>query len=154
MNDDMYYMNEALEEAKKAFDIKEVPIGCIIVYKDQVIGRGYNMRNTKKSTLAHAELLAIAEASEFLKDWRLEECEMYITLEPCPMCAGAIVQARIPKVIIGANNLKSGSAGSIINILGIEQFNHQVDIVKGVLEEECSDLLREFFKELRKNKTR
>jgi tRNA(adenine34) deaminase len=146
------YMEEAIKEAEKAFALNEVPIGCIIVYKNQIIGRACNMRNTKKSTLAHAEILAIEEATKYIGDWRLEECHMYITLEPCPMCAGAIVQARIPKVILGAKNLKSGSAGSIINILDENKFNHQVELIEGVLEEKCSSLLKEFFRKLRKER--
>lgn len=146
---DTKYMKEALKEAQKAEEIGEVPIGCVIVYEDNIIGRGYNKRNSNKSTLAHAELIAIDKASNKMKDWRLEECTMYITLEPCQMCAGAIVQSRMEKVVIGAMNPKAGCAGSILNLLQVEEFNHQVEIVRDVLEEECAAILQEFFKKLR-----
>jgi tRNA(adenine34) deaminase len=122
------------------------------VYQDKIIARGYNRRNTDKSTLAHAEIIAIKKASKVIGDWRLEDCTMYVTLEPCQMCAGAIVQARIPKVVMGTMNAKAGCAGSVINILQMEGFNHRVEIVKGVLEEECKSIMQEFFKELRKRK--
>lgn len=151
--EDRKYMREAIRQAKKAEQIEEVPIGCVIVYQGKIIGRGYNKRNLQGSTLAHAELLAIKKASKFLSDWRLEECTMYVTLEPCPMCAGAIVQARIPKVIIGAMNPKAGCAGSILNLLEERRFNHQVDTKRGLLEEECQNLLKEFFRNLRKRKS-
>lgn len=147
---DEFFMEQALEEAKKAYELLEVPIGAIIVNNGQIIGRGYNRRNNDKDPLAHGEMIAISQAAQVIGDWRLEECTMYITLEPCPMCAGAIVQSRIPKVVIGAPNYKSGSAGTIINILNVEKFNHQVEIIIGVLEEECSQLIKDFFKELRK----
>lgn len=143
------YMKEALKEAKKAAKIGEVPIGCVIVYEDKIIARGYNKRNIKKTTLAHAELLTIQKASKVLGDWRLEDCTMYVTLEPCQMCAGAIVQARMKEVVIGTMNPKAGCAGSVLNILQMEEFNHQVELVIGVMEEECSNILQEFFKELR-----
>jgi len=145
-------MKEAIKQGMKAYKINEVPIGCVIVYKDKIIARAYNKRNTKKNTLAHAELIAIQKASKVLGDWRLEDCTMYITLEPCQMCAGAIVQARIKKVVIGSVNPKAGCAGSILNLLQMDEFNHQVEIEKGVLEEECSDMLKTFFKELRTSK--
>ena len=143
------YMKEALKQAKKAYQIGEVPIGCVIVYQDKIIGRGYNKRNTKKTTLAHAELIAIERASKVMGDWRLEDCTMYITLEPCQMCSGAIVQARIKQVVVGTMNPKAGCAGSILNLLQMEEFNHQVELVIGVLEEECKNILQEFFQELR-----
>ncbi len=143
------YMREALKEAKKAIRLGEVPIGCVIVYEDKIIGRGYNKRNTKKTTLAHAELIAIEKASKVLGDWRLEDCTMYVTLEPCQMCSGAIVQARVKKVVIGTMNPKAGCAGSILNILQMKEFNHQVETEIGVLEEECTKVLQSFFKELR-----
>jgi|SRR5690554_3234439 len=143
------FMSEALEQAKKAKDIGEVPIGCVIVYEDKIIARGYNKRNKNKSTLAHAELIAIDKASKKMGDWRLEECTMYVTLEPCQMCAGAIVQSRMKKVVIGAMNQKAGCAGSILNLLQVEEFNHQVEVLTGILEEECSAVLQEFFKKLR-----
>lgn len=146
---DNKYMKEALRQAKKADKIDEVPIGCVIVYGDKIIARAYNRRNIDKNTLAHAELLAIKKASKVLGDWRLEECTMYVTLEPCQMCAGAIVQARIPKVVIGSMNPKAGCAGSVLNLLQIDKFNHQVEIETGVMEEECSEMLKQFFKRLR-----
>lgn len=149
---DEKYMKEALKQAKKAAAIDEVPIGCVIVYGDKIIARGYNRRNKEGSTLAHAEIIAIKKASRKLNDWRLEECTMYVTLEPCPMCAGAIVQARIPKVVIGAMNPKAGCAGSILDMFQVREFNHQVEKVSGVLEEECSNIMTEFFRELRKRK--
>ncbi len=152
MTKDEKYMKEAIKQAKKAAAVGDVPIGCVIVYEDKIIAKGYNKRNAKKTTLAHAELLAIEKASKVINDWRLEECTMYITLEPCQMCAGAIVQARIPRVVVGAMNKKAGCAGSIINLFQIPAFNHQVEFEKGVLEEECSALLSDFFKELRSEK--
>lgn len=147
-----YYMKLALKEAKKAYKLGEVPIGCVIVYKDTIIGKGYNRRNTDKNTLSHAEITAIKKASKALGDWRLEECTLYVTLEPCQMCAGAIVQARIPNVVMGCMNPKAGCAGSILNILDMPQFNHQVHTLSGILEEECSQMLTTFFKELRNKK--
>ena len=143
------YMKEALRQAKKAAALGEVPIGCVIVYQDKIIGRGYNRRNTDKNTLAHAEITAINKASKFIGDWRLEECTLYVTLEPCQMCAGAIVQARIPQVVMGCMNPKAGCAGSILNILEMPEFNHQVEVTRGVLAEECSELLKSFFTDLR-----
>ncbi len=144
-----YYMKMALREAKKAYKLGEVPIGCVIVYDDKIIGRGYNRRNTDKSTLAHAEITAIKKASKIIGDWRLEDCTLYVTLEPCQMCSGAIVQARIPTVVMGCMNPKAGCGGSILNILEMPQFNHQVHTIRGILEEECSQMLTTFFKELR-----
>ena len=149
---DEFFMKEAIRQAKKAEKLMEVPIGCVIVYEDKIIARGYNKRNLMKTTLAHAEIIAIAKAGKVIKDWRLEDCTMYITLEPCQMCAGAIVQARIPHVVIGCMNPKAGCAGSIINILDIKEFNHQVEITKGVLEEECSSMMKNFFAWLRESK--
>ena len=140
---------QAAKQAKKAAALGEVPIGCVIVHDGQVIGRGYNRRNTDKSTLAHAEITAIKRASKKLGDWRLEDCTLYVTLEPCQMCAGAIVQARIPEVMIGCMNPKAGCAGSIYNLLQEPAFNHQVSLFKGVLEEECSQMLKDFFRSLR-----
>ena len=148
-SNDEKYMKEAIRQAKKAYALGEVPIGCVIVYRDKIIGRGYNRRNTDKSTLSHAEILAIKRASRVIGDWRLEECTLYVTLEPCQMCAGAIVQARIPRVVMACMNPKAGCAGSVLNILDMPEFNHQVESVRGVLEEECSQLLKTFFKELR-----
>ena len=148
-NNDEKYMREAIRQAKKAYALGEVPIGCVIVHDGKIIGRGYNRRNTDKNTLSHAEITAIRKASRVIGDWRLEECTLYVTLEPCQMCAGAIVQARIPKVVMACMNPKAGCAGSILNILDMPQFNHQVEVVRGVLEEECSQMLKTFFKELR-----
>ncbi len=143
------YMRQALKQAKKAYALGEVPIGCVIVFEDKIIGRGYNRRNTDKNTLSHAEMTAINKASKKMGDWRLEGCTLYVTLEPCQMCAGACVQARIDKVVIGSMSPKSGCAGSVLNILQLEQFNHQVEITSGVLEQECSSMLSEFFAQLR-----
>lgn len=142
-------MKEALKQAKKAYALGEVPIGCVIVYEDKIIARGYNRRNTDKNTLAHAEITAINRASKKLGDWRLEDCTLYVTLEPCQMCAGAIVQSRITNVVMGCMNPKAGCGGSILNILEMPEFNHQVNVLRGVMEEECSQILQDFFKELR-----
>ena len=150
MTPDEKYMKEAKRQAMKAYALGEVPIGCVIVYQDKIISRGYNRRNTDKNTVAHAEINAIRKASKKLGDWRLEGCTLYVTLEPCQMCAGAIVQARIKKVYIGCMNPKAGCAGSIMNLLQVDKFNHQVEMEKGILEEECSNLLKDFFRNLRK----
>ena len=152
METDEKYMREALRQAKKAYALEETPIGCVIVYEGRVIARGYNRRNTDGNTLAHAELTAIRKATKVLGDWRLEGCTIYVTLEPCPMCAGAIVQARIPTCVIGCMNPKAGCAGSVINLLDMKGFNHQVSVRRGVLEEECSGLMKQFFRELRQKK--
>ena len=152
MTSDESFMKQAVKQAKKAYDKLETPIGCVIVHEDKIIARGYNKRNMKKNTLAHAEILAINKASKMLGDWRLEDCTMYVTLEPCSMCAGAIVQARIPRVVIGSMNPKAGCAGSVLNLLQQDGLNHQVEITKGVLAEECSGLMTSFFRELRKKK--
>ena len=146
---DEAYMKLAIREAKKARAIGEVPIGCIIVYEDKIIARGYNKRVAKKSVLAHAEILAIKKACKKIGDWRLEGCTMYITLEPCPMCAGAIIQARIPRVVIGSLNPKAGCAGSVLDMMHVDGFNHQVDVTTGVCDEECSEMMKGFFRELR-----
>ena len=151
-NIDEKYMKEAVRQAKKAYAIGEVPIGCVIVYKDKIIGRGYNRRTIDKNVLAHAELIAIRKACKKMNDWRLEECTMYVTLEPCQMCSGAIVQSRMTRVVVGCMNPKAGCAGSILNLLKMEQFNHQVKITEGVLEEECSRMLSDFFRRLREMK--
>ena len=136
MTTDEKYMREAIKQARKAAKIDEVPIGCVIVYDDKIIARGYNRRNTDKSTLAHAEIIAIRKAAKVIGDWRLEDCTMYITLEPCPMCAGAIVQARISRVVVGAMNPKAGCAGSVINLLQMDGFNHKAELTSGVLVDE------------------
>lgn len=146
---DEKYMKEAIRQAKKAASIGEVPIGCVIVNDGKIIARGYNRRTTDKNTLAHAELAAIRKASKKLGDWRLEGCTMYVTLEPCQMCAGALVQSRIDAVYIGCMNPKAGCGGSILNLLEMEEFNHQVKVTRGLLEEECSKILKDFFKDLR-----
>ncbi|MBE5824193.1 MAG: tRNA adenosine(34) deaminase TadA [Butyrivibrio sp.] len=146
---DIKYMRAAIAQAKKAYKLGEVPIGCVIVYEDKIIGRGYNRRNTDKTPLAHAEITAIKKAGKYMNDWRLEGCKLYVTLEPCQMCSGAIVQARIPEVIMAAENPKAGCAGSVMDILNNPEFNHQVLVKKGVLGEECSELLKKFFIELR-----
>lgn len=143
------YMRAALKQAQKAYDLGEVPIGCVIVHQGRIIGRGYNRRNTDKNTLAHAEITAINKASKKIGDWRLEECTLYVTLEPCQMCAGAIVQARITEVVMGCMNPKAGCGGSILNILEMPEFNHQVKVVRGILEETCSQMLKTFFIQLR-----
>lgn len=154
MTADERYMKKAIAQAKKAYELDEVPIGCVIVYEDKIIARGYNRRNTDKNTLAHAEISAIKKASKKLGDWRLEGCTLYVTLEPCQMCAGAIVQARVSRTVIGSMNPKAGCGGSILNLLEMQEFNHQVDVTRGVLEEECSQMLTAFFKELRAKKAK
>ena len=143
------FMKEAIRQAKKAEALEEVPIGCVIVHEGKIIARGYNRRNTDKNTLSHAELNAIRKASKKLGDWRLEGCTMYVTLEPCQMCSGAIVQSRMTRVVVGCMNPKAGCAGSILNLLDIPEFNHKVELTTGVMEEECSQMMKSFFKELR-----
>ncbi len=149
LTEDERYMRQALNLAGKALALGEVPVGCVIVYEGRVIGRGYNRRNTDKNTLCHAEITAIRKASRVMGDWRLEDCTMYVTLEPCPMCAGACVQARVRRVVAGAMNPKAGCAGSVMNILQEPGFNHQVEFESGVLQEECVAVLQSFFRELR-----
>lgn len=148
------FMKAAIVQAKKAYALGEVPIGCVIVKDNQIISRGYNRRSIDHNTLAHAEMIAIKKACKKLGDWRLEDCTMYITLEPCPMCAGAIVQARIKNIVIGAMNAKAGCAGSILDLMHIQRFNHQVDtlLLDGEIHEECVELLKNFFRELRQKK--
>lgn len=152
MSSDEKFMRAAIREAKKAYALGEVPIGCVLVADGKIIARGYNRRTTDHNTLSHAETNAIRKASKKTGDWRLEQCTLYVTLEPCQMCAGAIVQARIPKVVIGAMNPKAGCAGSLLNLLQFPAFNHQVEIETDVLQEECSALLTDFFAELRNKK--
>lgn len=149
--EDERFMREALRQAKKAAKLYEVPIGCVLVRNGEMIARGYNRRNTDKTALAHAEIAVIRKASRLFGDWRLEECTLYVTLEPCPMCAGAIVQARIPRVVAGCMNPKAGCAGSVLNILNTPGLNHKVQFENGVLEKECTELLQTFFRELRQN---
>ena len=146
------YMREAIRQAKKAAALGDVPIGCVIEHQGKIIGRGYNRRTTDHSTLAHAEIIAIKKACRSMGDWRLEDCTMYVTLEPCPMCAGAIVQARIPKVVMACMNPKAGCAGSVVDLLHQDGFNHQVETEVGLMGEECSQMLKDFFKELRKRR--
>ena len=147
---DERFMKEAIKQARKAYELGEVPIGAVVVYEGRVIGRGYNRRNTDKVALAHAEITAIKKACKKIGDWRLEDCTLYVTLEPCQMCAGAIVQSRIPRVVMGASSPKAGCGGTVLNILENPEFNHQVDVTRGVLENDCSDILKEFFNDLRK----
>ena len=154
MANDEYYMKLAIEEAKKAQKLGEVPIGAIIVKNNEVIARAHNLRETAQLPTAHAEHIAIERASKVVGSWRLEECRLYVTLEPCVMCAGAIVMSRIPKVVYGATDPKGGCSGSLMNLLEESQFNHRAEIVKGVLEQECGDLLRNFFRELRLKKSK
>ena len=142
-------MKQAIAQARKAEAIDEVPIGCVIVYEGRIIARGYNRRITDHSTLAHAEINAIRKACRIIGDWRLEGCTMYVTLEPCPMCAGAIVQARIPKLVIGCMNPKAGCAGSVLDMMHEDGFNHQVEVVTGVMQSECSEMMKNFFRRLR-----
>ena len=146
---DEKFMREAIRQAKKAYALGESPIGCVIVRDDKIIARGYNRRTTDHNTLAHAEVIAIRKACKKEGDWRLEGCTLYVTLEPCQMCAGAIIQSRITRVVMGAMNPKAGCGGSILNILEMEAFNHQAQVERGILQEECSAILQQFFKELR-----
>ena len=152
MPDDERFMRAAMREAKKAEALLEVPIGCVIVYEGKIIARGYNRRNTDHNTLAHAETCAIRKAAKKLGDWRLEGCTLYVTLEPCPMCAGAIVQARVTNCVIGCMNPKAGCAGSVTNLLEMSGFNHRVNVRRGILENECSEMLSAFFRKLREIK--
>ena len=146
------FMKEALKEAKKAYDKVEVPVGAVIVKDGKIIARAHNLKETKYDTTKHAEILAIQKASKKLNSWRLIDCEMYVTLEPCSMCAGALINSRIKKVYIGASDKKTGAVGSVFNLLEDYTFNHKVKYEKGVLQDECESILKEFFKELRKIK--
>lgn len=152
MTEQEKFMKEAIRQAKKAYLLEEVQIGCVIVHEGKIIARGYNRRNTDRNTLSHAELIAIRKAAKKLGDWRLEECTMYVTLEPCQMCAGAMMQARLTEAVIGCMNPKAGCAGSVLNILEMDGFNHKVQVTRGVLEEECSQMMSQFFRELREKK--
>jgi len=147
---DIIFMQEAYKEAITAYNLEEVPIGCVIVQNGEIIGRGHNRRATEKNVLYHAEIVAIYQACSYIKDWRLENCRLYVTIEPCPMCAGAILQARVPVVIYGAKNEKAGCAGSVFNLLNEPRFNHQAQIISGVYEEECASLMKEFFMKFRR----
>lgn len=146
------FMKEALKEAKKAYEKLEVPVGCVIVKDGKIISRGHNLKEAKKDTTKHAEIIAIQKASEKLNSWRLLDCEMYITLEPCTMCAGAILNSRIRKIYIGAMDEKTGACGSVLNLFEDYVFNHNVEIESGIMKEDCEKILKEFFKELRKIK--
>lgn len=152
MKHDEYFMTLALQEAEKALEIGEVPIGAVVVYNNEVIASDYNLRETSQTTLSHAELIVINEANKKVGSWRLEDCTLYVTLEPCAMCAGAIVQSRIPRVVYGASDPKSGCAGTLMNLLEEKRFNHQVEVERGILEVESSSMLRAFFKQLRRKK--
>lgn len=145
-------MQEALKEAKKAYNKLEVPVGCVIVKDGKIISRGHNLKETKKDTTKHAEIIAIQKASKKIESWRLLNCEMYVTLEPCCMCAGAIINARIKKIHIGTLDEKTGAAGSVLNVFQDYPFNHKVEVETGILKEECEAILKKFFKELRKIK--
>lgn len=149
---DEYFMRQAMRQALKARALDEVPIGCVIVKGGKIIARGYNRRNTDRSAAAHAEISAIRKAGQKLGDWRLEGCTIYITLEPCQMCAGAIIQARMDRCVIACMNPKAGCAGSLLNVLEDERFNHQAEVTRGVLEQECSQMLKDYFRELREKK--
>lgn len=144
-----FFMKEAYKEAIKAYDINEVPIGCVIVYNNNIIARGYNKRNSEKNSLKHAEIIAIDKACNVVGDWRLEGCTLFVTVEPCPMCAGAILQSRIDTVVFGTKNNKAGCCGSILNLLDNKNFNHTVKIIDSILLEDCSMLMKKFFKKLR-----
>ena len=148
MTQQQKFMKEALKEAQKAFDKLEVPVGCVIVKDGKIIAKAHNLKETKKDTTKHAEILAIEKASKKLNAWRLLDCEMYITLEPCSMCAGAIINSRIKKIYIGALDEKTGAAGSVLNLFDYK-FNHKVEVEKGILQKECEKVLKDFFKELR-----
>ena len=146
------FMKEALKEAKKAYEKLEVPVGCVIVKDGKIIARAHNLKETKQDTTKHAEMIAIQKASKKLNAWRLLDCDMYITLEPCSMCAGAIINSRIRKVYIGTMDQKTGAAGSVLDLFKDFTFNHKVEIESGILKEECEEILKKFFKELRKSK--
>lgn len=152
MQEKEIYMKKALKEAKKAYDKLEIPVGAIIVKDGKIIARAHNQKETKFDTTKHAEILAIQKASKKLKSWRLIDCEMYVTLEPCTMCAGAIINSRIKKIYIGASDEKTGAVGSVLNLFDDYKFNHKPEYEKGILEQECSEILKRFFKDLRKSK--
>ncbi len=148
-----YYMKQAIKEAEKAYSKLEVPVGAVIVKDGKIIARAYNQKESKTDTTKHAEILAIQKASKKLKSWRLIDCEMYVTLEPCTMCAGAIINSRIKKIYIGAMDEKTGAVGSVLNLFEDYKFNHKPEVEKGILKEDCESLLKQFFKELRKLKS-
>ena len=144
-----HFMKQALAEAKKAGTEGEIPIGAVIVRNGEIIAAARNMREKENDATSHAEIIAIREAGKKIGSWRLSECDMYVTLEPCPMCAGALIQSRIRTLYYGASDPKAGAAGSVVNLLSIKDFNHKVDVIAGILEDECASLLKEFFKDLR-----
>ncbi|KXS45811.1 MULTISPECIES: tRNA adenosine(34) deaminase TadA [unclassified Candidatus Frackibacter] len=146
---DYYYMRCALEEAQKAYQKEEVPIGAVIIKDDEIIARSHNLKEELNDPTAHAEVLAIKDAAQRLGGWRLNNCTLYVTIEPCPMCAGALVQARVDRVVYGASDSKAGAAGSVVNLFNLDELNHQIEVEVGVLEEECSNIMKRFFKELR-----
>ncbi|MGR6116786.1 tRNA adenosine(34) deaminase TadA [Aeribacillus composti] len=154
MTKDEYYMTLAIEEAKKAEKIGEVPIGAVLVVDDVVVAKAHNLRETEQRSIAHAEILAIDEACRKLRTWRLENSTLYVTLEPCPMCAGAIVMSRIERVVFGAFDPKAGCAGTLMNLLNEPRFNHQTEVISGVMQEQCSEMLTCFFQKLREEKKR
>ena len=151
-HNDRYYMQQALEEAKKAAALGEVPIGAVIVYKNEIIARAHNLRETTQNALTHAESMAIQEACKKIGSWRLEETTLYVTLEPCPMCAGAILQSRIPRVVYGARDIKAGCVDSLYRLLNDARFNHECEVTEGILGDECGQILTDFFKALRERK--
>lgn len=152
MKDDQYFMKEAIKEAQKAAALDEVPVGCVIVVEDKIVARSHNLRQTKKNALGHAEIIAINKACKKLNRWILDDATIYCTLEPCIMCSGAILQARIKRLVYGASEPKFGCAGSVLNILEENNFNHQVEVTRGIMKEETSNMLTSFFKTLRENK--
>lgn len=152
MNDTERFMQEAINEAKKAYAKKEVPIGAVVVYQGKIIGRGHNLREIEQDATLHAEIKAIRQANHFLHSWRLDECELYVTVEPCPMCSGAIILSRIKKVVFGTFDPKAGTVGTFMNLVQDERFNHQAEVESGILEEECRRLLQDFFRELRQER--
>lgn len=148
MNDNEKFMKQAIKEARKAYEKEEVPVGAVIVKDGKIIARGHNLKETKLNTIKHAEIIAIEKASKKLSSWRLENCDLYVTLEPCAMCAGAIINSRIRKVYIGTDDEKTGAGGSVLNLFEYK-FNHKVEVEKGILKQECKEILQKFFKELR-----
>lgn len=154
VSQDELFMAAAIREARRAWILNEVPIGAVIVHDGEIVGKGFNLRESMQATLTHAELLAMQEANNEIGSWRLEDCTLYVTLEPCPMCAGAIVQSRMKRVVYGAPDPKAGCAGTIMNLLNEPRFNHQVEVTSGVLEQQCGTILKEFFKELREKKSK
>lgn len=152
VKDDNYFMNEALREAQKAFDIGEVPIGAVVVRDGEIIGRGHNLRETTQNAITHAEMLAIQDANHHLGNWRLEECDIYVTVEPCPMCSGAIILSRLNRVVYGVPDLKAGTCGTLMNLVQDNRFNHMCQVDSGIMAQECRDIIQKFFKQLRHNK--